>query len=307
MIIYLDIVLVENLCMNYIILFATGFIMKIKMKHLRMILAGIIGGVYAILAYTQILPYGTTIPLKIILSIVMVYISFSPQTIKILIKQLIIFYLVSFVFGGCVLALLYFIKPSDVFINNGVYTGTYPIKIAILGGIIGFIIMKIASKILKNRLDKKGIIYDIEILLNNKSVKLKAMLDTGNMLKEPITQIPVVLVEKDKLYGIIPKEILNNIDKIIEGKWKEDIDWINFKERLKIIPFESIGKQNGILLGFKVDNIKIINDTNEISNEKVIIGIYNYSLSSISAYSALMGLDMLEGRKENESITNIKI
>ena len=33
MTIYLDVVLLENLCMNYIILFATGYIMKLKMKQ----------------------------------------------------------------------------------------------------------------------------------------------------------------------------------------------------------------------------------------------------------------------------------
>ncbi len=35
MTVYLDVVLLENLCMNYIILFATGYLMKIKMKQLR--------------------------------------------------------------------------------------------------------------------------------------------------------------------------------------------------------------------------------------------------------------------------------
>ena len=54
MTIYLDIVLIENLCMNYIILFATGFIMKIKLHHIRLILSALLGGIYAILSYMEI-------------------------------------------------------------------------------------------------------------------------------------------------------------------------------------------------------------------------------------------------------------
>ena len=38
MTIYIDIVLVENIIMNYIILFATAIVLKIKIKHIRFLL-----------------------------------------------------------------------------------------------------------------------------------------------------------------------------------------------------------------------------------------------------------------------------
>ena len=53
MIIYLDVVLLENLCMYYIILFATGYILKIKINHIRLIISALIGGIYSILAYAR--------------------------------------------------------------------------------------------------------------------------------------------------------------------------------------------------------------------------------------------------------------
>ena len=37
MTIYVDVVLMENLMMNYIILLATGLILKLKLKHIRLI------------------------------------------------------------------------------------------------------------------------------------------------------------------------------------------------------------------------------------------------------------------------------
>lgn len=306
MTIYVDIVLLENLCMNYIILFATGFIMKMKLHHIRIILSALIGGVYAILSYMQIFPIYSNMIVKIVLSVCMIYIAFFPKGIKALIKQLVMFYLVSFVFGGCAFALLYFVKPQDIFMRNGVYIGTYPIKIALLGGIVGFILTYIAFKIVKNRMSKKGLIYEIEIKINEKSTKVKAMLDTGNQLKDPITAIPVVIVEKEKLYEIVPKSILDNIEDILGGDWKENEDNISFRSRFRMIPFHSIGKQNGMLLGFKADEVKVITDIDEISNKKVIICIYNQKLTKTNTYSALIGLDMLEGREKNEFITNFK-
>ena len=48
MTVYLDIVLLENICMNYIIVFATGVILKTKINHLRLIISAIIGSIYAV-------------------------------------------------------------------------------------------------------------------------------------------------------------------------------------------------------------------------------------------------------------------
>ena len=56
--------------MNYIILYATAIISKIKPKQIRIILASSIGAIYAIIAYMSILEIYSTIILKIFLSII---------------------------------------------------------------------------------------------------------------------------------------------------------------------------------------------------------------------------------------------
>ena len=48
MTIYLDVVFIENICMNMIILYATGIVTKSKFKALRILMASIIGAMYAI-------------------------------------------------------------------------------------------------------------------------------------------------------------------------------------------------------------------------------------------------------------------
>lgn len=47
---------------------------------------------------------------------------------------------------------------------------------------------------------------NIKININSNSVYTKAILDTGNFLKEPITKIPVAVVEKEVLKGVIPEK-----------------------------------------------------------------------------------------------------
>ena len=138
MTIYIDVIFLENLFMNYIILFATGIIVKAKLKITRTLISSIIGSIYAVLSYMSILKVYSNILLKIFLSISMVYIAFNSENAKVFFKQLIIFYLTSFTFGGVAFALLYFVSPQNILMEKGVLIGTYPIKIVLVGGIVRF-------------------------------------------------------------------------------------------------------------------------------------------------------------------------
>ena len=303
--IYVDIVLLENLCMNYIILFGTAYIIKIKVMHLRILLASLIGAIYAVLAYAGIFPIYADLITKIILSICMTYIAFNPKKLKGLIKELIVFYLVSFALGGCAFALLYIVRPQDIFMKNGVYIGTYPLKIALLGGITGFVITYVAIKIVKTRITKNEIIYKAIIEIENQELEINVLLDTGNMLKDPISDDAVIMIEKNRLYKIVPKELLDNMNKFLGGEF-ENAESLEYKKRIRFIPFTSVGKQNGMLLGIKADLVKIITDVDEIINEKAIIGVYEKTFSKSGRYSGLIGLDILERSEADEHLANIK-
>lgn len=301
--IYVDVVLLENLCMNYIILFGTGYIIKIKIKHLRILASSTVGAVYAILAYAGIFPLYANVLVKIILSVCMVYIAFAPKNLKGIIKELIVFYLVSFALGGCAFALLYVIRPQDIFIKDGVFIGTYPIKIALLGGILGLAITYIAFKVTKTRMSKNELIYDIQIRINEKELTTKVMLDTGNMLKDPISNNPVILIEKNKLYEILPKDLLDSTKNILGGDFKFDNELENeYRTKLRIIPFTSVGKQNGMMIGIKADEVKIVTDVDEIINNEAIICMYEKEFSKRGRYSGLIGMDMLEVKESKEKI-----
>ena len=294
MTIYIDVVLAENLIINYIILFTTGIILKEKINYIRFFLASLLGAIYSILAYMEILKLYSIFILKIILSIVIIYIAFNPQNVKKMWKQLLIFYLVSFVFGGSAFALIYIVKPQNILMKNGLFLGTYPLKTIILGTIIAFTLISIAFTIVKNKISKKDVFCDIEIKLNEKYIKTRAILDTGNMLKEPITNTPVVVVEHTLLYDCIPKEILNNLENIIGGDFEKVPEEIKEKyiSKLKLIPFSSLGKQNGMLLGIKPEYLKVIQDLEERKINNIIVAIYNKSLTKNGEYRALIGIDI---------------
>lgn len=294
--------------MNYIILFATAVINKVEIKLIRILLSSILGSIYAVVAYTNILSNSTGVIIKILLSVAMIYIAFKPEGFKRFIKQLLIFYLATFTFGGVAFALLYFVKPGELLIENGIYIGTYPIKIALLGGIVGFVIITIAFNLIKGKLSKNDMFCNISIYIDSKRKDMISMIDTGNLLKEPITGMPVIIVEKEELKDIIPMEILKNVNKIING----DIDDIKnieqYISKFRVIPFNSLGKQNGLLLGIKADKIIVDYDENKIEHNNIIIGVYEKKLCKNDSYKALIGLDLLDrSDRKIEYFRNVKV
>lgn len=294
--IYVDIIFLENIIMNMAILYATSILLKEKARFFRIVIASAIGSIYVIISYISNLKIYSSIILKIILSVIIVYVAFNATKAKVLLNQTLIFYLTSFVFGGVALYLIYFIKPEEITMINGNFSGTYPIKVIFLGAVVAISIIMISIKIIKTKITKKDMFYDITIKLEGREVKTKAMVDTGNLLKEPITNTPVVIVEYSILYDILPKEILNNLDEILGGDLEKIPKEIReqYLTKLKFIPFSSLGKQNGMLIGIKAEELEIKNENEVQKINKVIIGIYNKSLTKKGEYRALLGLELIE-------------
>ena len=295
MTIYIDVVLIENLVMNYIILFATAVVLKLKIKQIRLISASLVGVIYTVISYISGLRIYSNFFLKLILSVIIIYIAFNPKSLKKLLKFTLIFYLTSFVFGGAAFALIYVVKPQDLLKNNGLILSLNSLKIIGISAIIAFIIIIIGFKVVKNKISAKDMYCDVEIKINNSKIETKAMIDTGNFLREPITNTPVIVVEHTLLYECMPKEILNHLESILGGDFSEIPE--NIKEeympKLKVIPFSSLGKQNGTLLGIKAKMVIVKHEEEEKENTNVIIGIYNKSLTKRGEYRALLGIEFM--------------
>ena len=293
--IYIDVIFLENLIMNSIILYATAIILKIKPSTIRVIISSIIGSIYAILGYITEIHIYTSVILKVILAVIMVYVAFKPQSVKKMWKQVAIFYLTSFIFGGVTLYLIYYIKPQEILIKNGIYVGEYILKVIMLGAIAAFIIIKISLKIIKTKIEPKDMYCKIKLKIDGKMIETKAIIDTGNKAKEPITNTPVVIVESTLLENVLPRQILNNLEKILCGDLSQISEEIQEKyiSKFKCIPFSSLGKQNGMLLGIRADEIEVETEYEKKVSNNVIVGIYDKSLTKKGEYRALIGIELI--------------
>ena len=87
----------------------------------------------------------------------------------------------------------------------------------------------------------------VELSYRGKNMRLTALLDTGNTLKDPITGKPVLVVGADvaqTLMGLTKEQLHKPVESIgsIPG--------------LRLIPYRSVGC-SGFLLGMRLQNVKI--------------------------------------------------
>lgn len=316
--------------MNFIILFGTAKVRRIKINWVRILIASIIGALCSTIILVasnkfekKSIQYDKTklneknmtgnmtenitenktgnktgnksvinkeeticsLIIKIVLSIVMIKVAYNIKFNKGLIKTLIVFYLISFATAGIAMALIYSNAFTIVKFENNPENITRKMsqqslmKNAIISGSIGFIITFLAFKYNKSKITKNDLICELIIKIGNKKVRLKALIDTGNSLKYSNTNDNVIIVEKNKIFSE------EEFEKYIEEGSDENAN----NTKLRLIPFKSIGKENGVLIGIKPDEVIMIKDEKITKVENVIIGMYEKKIGT--KYSAIIGIN----------------
>lgn len=246
MTIYLDIVFLENFLLNFIIIFSTSLITKSKTTLFKMVITSAFGSLFSISEYIYFgIKENEKFIFKFVLSIVMINMTFGFKKKKLLFN-LVVFYLVSLSFGGLSFATLFFINSEKIIIKNDMFLEISLLESIVIASIICFVLILVLIVCLKIYEKKKSELIEIEIINNGKTHKVMALYDTGNLLKEPITQKDVIIVEKSELYDICDNNFLDSIKDILNGKWIGDE---NSNYKFCLIPFSSLGNENGILIG----------------------------------------------------------
>lgn len=152
MVIYVDIIFLENLVLDFIILLATGIICNCKIKLWRLILASSIGSLCTIISF--IIGVSEFV-LKIFMSFIIILISFGFKSKKRFLKNLGVFYLTSISFGGSSFMFLFLVDPKEIIYKAGHFLGLYPVKMAIIRWNIWFFLNCICAE----KFEKK--VYEI--------------------------------------------------------------------------------------------------------------------------------------------------
>ncbi len=264
MTLYADVLFAINFSMDFLSLFITEMILHKKIHKKRILISGVIGGLYGV--------FELLVPTKVVLgaiinvgvSFLMCFIAFNEKKIGKFTVMLVMFWGVSASLGG-IMSLLYSFLNNILFeyIKDYSYSTVYNGARFFIVASLTMIVSIAFTRIYNSKKNVKEATMDVRI--NNISFSLKGICDSGNLLTEPITGKSVILVSDD-----------SEIGRLIE---KEP----ELKKRY--IPYHGVEKQ-GILRGVVPQRI-LLNDS-EIT--AVVATIKN---KSFAGYDALIPASLL--------------
>lgn len=262
MVVYIDVLIFENFIVNMFLLAVTCQTLRIKASTKLMLISAAMGASYVITMVYPRLSYFTRLPFQIIVAAMMVTISLDRRKLFLIFKGTSLLILYSMLLSGfCVF--IQYKKSGITMLSNNLIDFDY--KWLLLSVMILYIIINRFVVFIQDRKELASYTYDVEIVTDKFTKTVKAFLDTGNELREPVTNLPVMIVEK-KLLGELK---LNDSEKLF-------------------IPYRVVNGAGGRLEGFKPEFIKIYYKDNRFELRNVVIGVCDSKLSEIDEFEALL-------------------
>ncbi len=258
--IYLDVIFLENFIIDIVLINLTNKIMKLNANNKRIICSAVIGGLYSIIFYIPRLKLLVKLPFVILMACFIIAISINFISIKIVIKATSIFIGLSIMLTGICLFIIIISNRSE----NVLLLGSNTAK-NIATSLLGLFCISVrVCDYIKERALVSNFIFQIKLYIDNKQYLIKAFLDTGNELREPITNLPCILVEK---------ELIGDIE---VGK-----------DEVYFIPYSAVGIK-GKLEGIKVNKVMIRQGNDKWREIKAIICLCDEKFSESGDFNALL-------------------
>lgn len=193
--IYLDLIMILNFAIDFILLLSVSIILRRNVKIVNIMKGAFFGGLSILILFFNVNSILLFL-IKVLISIVMILITFKYISLKYTLVNLLYLYMSSIILGG----FLYFLNlefsykhVGIIFYNNGLSINF--IFLIIFSPVIIYIYIK-QSKSLRFNYSNY---YNIEIFIKNKKYNYTAYLDTGNELIDKLTNKPVILIDKRKI------------------------------------------------------------------------------------------------------------
>lgn len=245
-VIYLDVLFLLNLVVDYLLLLAAARITGEPFSRIRLGLGALLGGVYAMVIFLPRCGWLCHPICKICVGIGIVLISYGAS--RRLLRLALVFFAVSAALGGVVLA-LQLLGTGGLTLENGVlYTG-FDLRLLLVTVIVSYAVLSLIFRNAARHGGQRRDLCNAKLVLGGQTVQITVLLDTGNTLTDPVRNQPVLVVEGKALQKIIPVYV-DPADPVGSLERVKDREW---NGRFSLLPYRAVGVECGLLLAVRSD------------------------------------------------------
>lgn len=304
MTVYLDIIWALNLLFDSFLLYLTAIFLKRRIRLWRLFAGGFIGSIIILLMFTPVNVYSSHPLSKLFFSVIMVFTAYGYKRLSYFIKGLMTFYAATFLIGGALIGVHYFIQYDSKLTTEvllSIVKG-FGDPISWLFVMLGFPLAWYFSKKNEENLEMAKIQYDqivnVSLRIETETFHIKGLVDSGNQLYDPLSKLPVMIVSvKNQMETLSDplKKIVNEQEQLLMGGTELPTEWQN---RLRIVPCKVVGQEHQLIVAVKPDSILIEQNGDFYPCEKGLISFTTQQLSSDDAFQCIVHPKMLTGPKQ---------
>lgn len=242
MAVYIDVLIVLNLYINFFLIRSTALITRRDCYTKRCLLSAAVGAVGSLVILLPELPFLVIAFEKLILGGIMVFVAFGKQKPADYAVCALFFLVVSFSFAGLMMALWTFISPLGMVFTNGVAYFDIPLAAIAAFTAAAYFTVKLVRYLTDRRL-RCSKICSVKITVNGSEITLRGLPDTGNGLCDIITGKPVIICYFDKVLEIAPQNVRDYLNGTIG-------------DGIRLVPLKTVSS-DALIPVFKADKITI--------------------------------------------------
>jgi stage II sporulation protein GA (sporulation sigma-E factor processing peptidase) len=292
-VIYADLIFLVNFLTDGVLLLATAWTRKCRIKLWRIAAAAAFGSVYVVLLLFPQWSFLLAFSIKFLVSVLMVLISFGYKGWQALARNVAAFYVTAFVTAGGIYGLYYFfLPPKDVL--EAVFTGVYEWTAGY--GFIGLcfvFLIWLYMRVFRGSKKQEAAaqqMASVEVEIKGHRLSCIGLVDTGNQLYDPLTKTPVMIAEARLWKDVLPKEWLKRLqtqdaESIVAAMGEEEFAW---QDRLRIVPYRGVNRSTQFMLAIRPDKVQLHYGGRDWETGKVLIGFDGGQLSADGSYQAII-------------------
>ena len=250
MVVYLDVLFAVNVLMDGVSLFAAAALGGVRVGRVRLLLASVFGGGYAVLA--AVVPLLAALPLRVVVGVGLCAVAFGGKPAFGRVCAL--YFVVAASFVGLAMA-LGAVTGRTLLFGAGYYIAV-PFRFLLLAAAAGYALSGILLRgdALHGPLRRE--VERLTIRFDGREREVRLLHDTGNGLVEPISGRPVLVLGREAVDCLLGKEVRD----ACMGK-KDAAACLGAlppetASRFGLLPYRAVGVESGLLLYFRPDKVQ---------------------------------------------------
>lgn len=250
MTVYIDMLFLLNLLVDYFILSLTSRLSGARAGFLRQLGGAAVGALFSFIIFLPAQPLPLELLIRLVFSGVIILCAYGFGDWRRFLRRLAAFYTVSFLYAGLMLAVWFFCHPAGMAVHNGVVYFHISPFILIAGTALGYGVIWLLRKCIR-RPAAEGERRRVEVVLEGRRVVLEALVDTGHSLTDLMSDEPVIVADLSAVQPLIPLEALPAFLHVGSPPPGE------MGTRYRVIPYSVVGG-GGLLPAFRCDDARVL-------------------------------------------------